>query len=109
MLFNAGVTIVAGTDGFAGFTLHRELELYAEAGIPAAQVLRIATYGSAKIVGREKDLGSIENGKIADLIIVNGNPMDNMSDIRRTELVMKDGAILDPRKLYKALSIKPAF
>ncbi len=82
LLYDAGIPIVAGTDSFAGFALHRELELYAEAGIPANKVLQIATINSAKIMKRETELGSIKKGKLADLILVDGNPTERISDIR---------------------------
>jgi imidazolonepropionase-like amidohydrolase len=106
-LYDAGVTIEAGTDSYAGFTLHRELELYAEAGIPTADVLRIATLGAAKVVGKDKELGSVEAGKRADFILVDGDPLAKMSDIRRVTLTVKDGVVLDPAELYKAVGVKP--
>ena len=56
-LHDAGVTIVAGTDALAGFALHRELELYVEAGIPAPEVLRIATLGAAQVMKRDQRAG----------------------------------------------------
>ena len=105
-MYDAGVTIVAGTDDFAGFALHRELELYEAAGIPRAEILRIATIGAAKVMKRDKELGSIAPGKLADLIIVDGNPLERMSDIRRVTFVMKDGRIYDPRAMYTAIGVK---
>ncbi len=57
-LHDAGVTIVAGTDALAGFTLHRELELYVDSGIPAPEALRIATLGAARVMKRDQELGS---------------------------------------------------
>jgi hypothetical protein len=106
-LYDAGVTIEAGTDALAGFDLHRELELYAAAGIPPAQILRLATLGAARVVGRDKDLGSIAPGKKADFILVEGDPLTNISDIRRVTLTVKDGAVLDPAELYKSIGVKP--
>jgi len=93
MLYDAGVPIVAGTDSMPGFALHRELELYVEAGIPAPQVLRIATIGAARVMKRDGELGSIRPGKLADMILVDGNPATRISDIRRVTLVIKDGNI----------------
>lgn len=104
-LHDAGVTIVPGTDAMAGFALHRELELYAEAGIPAAEVLRLATLGSARVAGVADSLGSIEPGKLADLVLVAGDPLSRMSDVRRTRLVVKGGVLHDPRELRRALGI----
>jgi imidazolonepropionase-like amidohydrolase len=107
MLYDAGVPIVAGTDAPAGFALHHELELYSAAGIPNADVLRIATIGAARVLGMDKETGSIKVGKIADLIIVNGDPLKTISDIRRVELTMKDGVIHESAKVYRALGVKP--
>ena len=106
LLYDSGVTLVAGTDGPAGFTLHRELELYVQAGIPASEVLRLATLGSARVLKQDRDLGSIAPGKLADLILVDGDPARNISDIRRTQLVIKDGAIFDPAALYRSVGVQ---
>lgn len=105
-MYDAGVPIVAGTDAFAGFAYHRELELYARAGIPTTDVLRIATINAARIMKRDKDLGSIASGKLADLIIVDGNPVERISDIRRVTYVMKDGQVYDPAAMYAAFGVR---
>jgi cytosine/adenosine deaminase-related metal-dependent hydrolase len=107
LLYDSGVTIVAGTDGLPGFTLHRELELYVQAGISPADVLRIATLGAARVAHRDQELGSIAPGKLADMVLVDGDPAKRISDIRRPSLVIKDGAFYEPAALYKALGIKP--
>ncbi|MGH7694343.1 MAG: amidohydrolase family protein [Gemmatimonadaceae bacterium] len=106
-MYDGGVTIVAGTDGFSGFALHRELELYTAAGIPSVEVLRIATIGAAKVTKRDKELGSIAPGKLADLIIVDGDPVQRIADIRRVTFVMKDGRIYDPAAMYAAVGVRP--
>jgi imidazolonepropionase-like amidohydrolase len=98
-LWDRHVTIVAGTDNIPGFALHRELELYAEAGIPNAEVLSLATLGAAR--------GSIAPGKDADLVIVDGDPLAKMSDVRNVVTVVKGGTVIDPRALESALSIAP--
>ena len=103
----AGVKFVAGTDGLPGFTLPRELELYVAAGIPPAEVLRIATLDAARHVGRDGELGSITPGKLADMILVDGDPSRNIGDVRHVRLVVKDGAIFDPDALCRALGIEP--
>jgi hypothetical protein len=105
-LYRAGVPLEAGTDDIAGFTLHRELELYVRAGIPPAEALRFATYGAAQLIGRGADLGSVEPQKLADLILVDGDPTKNVSDIRRSSLVMKEGAVYFPAEVYEALGVK---
>lgn len=103
----AGIPLVAGTDGFAGFTLQRELELYVKAGIPPAEVLRIATWNGARYSRRLVDRGSIEPGKRADLILVEGDPTRNISDLRKVALVLQNGDAYYPDELYRELGVKP--
>jgi imidazolonepropionase-like amidohydrolase len=107
LLSRSGLGIEAGTDSMAGFALHRELELEVKAGIPAAQVLQNATLNAAKIMNLDKDLGSITAGKLADLVLVDGDPTQNINDIRKTELVVKDGVIYKPAELYTELGVSP--
>ncbi len=106
-LHDAGVTIVAGTDGQAGFNLHRELELYVDSGIPAPETLRIATLGAARVMKRDQDLGSIAPGKLADMVLVDGDPAARISDIRRVVLTIKDGNTYDPNAIWATLGVKP--
>jgi imidazolonepropionase-like amidohydrolase len=106
-LYDRHVPIVAGTDSFAGFSLHRELELYSEAGIPNADVLALATLGAAKVMKRDKTSGSIEPGKDADLVLVDGDPLVKMRDVRNVVNVVKAGVLVDTRKTEAALSIAP--
>ena len=106
-LYRAGVPILAGTDHLAGFTLHRELELYVEAGIPAPEALRIATLAAAEVTGRADRLGTVEPGKLADLIVVAGDPTRDISDIRKVELTIKGGTLYRSAELYQALGIRP--
>ena len=91
----------------AGFALHRELELDVMAGIPPAQVLQNATLNAAKIMSLDKDLGSITPGKLADLTLVDGDPTKNISDIRKTAVVVKDGVLYYPNELYTELGVMP--
>jgi imidazolonepropionase-like amidohydrolase len=107
-LYDAGVPIVAGTDNIGGFTLHSELDNYVAAGIPPANVLQIATLGAARVTNRDTELGSIAPGKLADLILVNGDPTTKISDIRRVVTVMKGGVMYDAAALYRALGVMPA-
>jgi len=106
-LHAAGVTLVAGTDAMPGFTLHRELELYHEAGIPAAEVLRIATLGAAAVMGAASENGSIEAGKRADFVLLAGNPLEDISALRRPVAVFKGDRWYDPARLYEAVGIRP--
>lgn len=105
-LYDNGITIVAGTDEGSGYALHRELEIYNEAGIAAPQVLRMATFTAAKVMKRDNELGSIAPGKIADMILVNGDPTTNISDIRKIDTVIKGGALLYPKEIYPAVGIR---
>jgi imidazolonepropionase-like amidohydrolase len=106
-LYESGVQLVPGSDGMAAFTVHRELEVYAEAGIPNAAILKMATLDSARVVGVDSRTGSIEVGKDADLILLDGNPLQDISAVRRALLVMKRGTAYRPDKLYKAVGVKP--
>lgn len=105
-MYDAGVPVVAGTDGMAGFTLHRELENYVRAGIPAPEVLRIATLGAARVMHRDDVLGSIAPGKLADVVVVDGDPTANISDVRKPVWVIKDGLLYDSRAVYAALGVR---
>jgi imidazolonepropionase-like amidohydrolase len=108
MMHDAGIPIVCGTDSLAGFALHRELELHVRAGIPAADVLASATLGAARIMKLDKDLGSVEAGKLADVILVDGKPAASIDQIRRVSLVVRDGALYDPAALLRAAGIQAA-
>jgi imidazolonepropionase-like amidohydrolase len=105
LLHDAGIPLVSGTDALAGFTLHRELELYVEAGIPAPEVLRIATLGAAQVMKRDRDNGSVSVGKFADLLLIDGDPARRISDIRRTSLVIKNGNVYEPAALYRSIGV----
>lgn len=105
-LYKNGVPIVPGTDGLPGFLYHRELELYVQAGIPAADVLKMATITSAEITGVSQSNGSIEAGKQADLILIDGNPLEQISDIRKIEWTMKGGHLYHAKDLYSSLGVK---
>ena len=105
-LYDAGIPLVAGTDGVEGLMLHRELELWVKAGIPASRVLQIATLGAARVAKADGTLGSIEPGKKADLVLVAGNPTVNIGDIRRCTVVVKDGVEYSSAQLYEALGVK---
>ena len=106
-LHDNGIQLVPGSDHMAAFTVHREIELYSEAGISNADVLRIATLDSARVVGVDDRTGSITVGKDSDLILIDGNPFDDISAIRRATLVMKGDTLYRPDELYKAVGVKP--
>jgi hypothetical protein len=103
----AGIQIVSGTDDVAGFAFQRELELYVKAGIPANEVLRIATWNGATYARVLSDRGSIERGKRADLILIDGDPTRDISAVRNVALVLQDGDAYYPAELYGELGVKP--
>lgn len=100
-LHETGVTIVPGTDGS---DFHSELENYERAGIAAADVLRIATIVSARVMGEERDHGSIAPGKIADLVIVDGRPLERIADLRRVDRVVRAGRVYRAADLLRGVS-----
>ena len=106
-LYENGVQLVPGSDNIAAFTIHRELEVYVESGIPAAAVLRMATLDSARVVGVDDRTGSIAVGKDADLILLEGNPLEDISAVRRATLVMKGANAYRPDELYRVVGVKP--
>lgn len=107
-LYDAEVPLaVATSDALPGATLHRELELLAQAGIPNGDVLHAATLGAATLLGRDSVEGRIAPGMRADLVIVDGDPLQVMAALRRTTLVVKDGIVWRPDRLHAALGITP--
>ena len=106
-MYKAGIPLVAGTDALPGFALHRELELYVKAGIPATEALKIATWNGARYTRTLDRLGSITPGKLADLVLVDGDPTTNITDLRRINLVVKEGVIYYPSEIHEALGVKP--
>jgi imidazolonepropionase-like amidohydrolase len=103
-LYDAGVTIIPGSDtGLVGYGLDRELELYVQAGMTPMAAIQSATIVSARVMKMEKDSGSVEVGKRADLVLVEGNPLKNISDIRRVVSVVSDGRMYDSKKLGRSV------
>jgi imidazolonepropionase-like amidohydrolase len=101
-LYDNGITIVAGTDQvFPGFSVWRELELYVESGLPAGDALQTATIIPARIMKLDNQYGSIAEGKNADLVIDDADPLQNISNLRKISLVIKDGNIYDPIKMHE--------
>jgi hypothetical protein len=93
----AGGKLLAATDaGFMpGLSLHYEMQMITDAGIPPMKAIQGATLWGAESIGKGKDLGSIEPGKLADLTIVEGNPLDDIAATRNVRMVIKDGRVLD--------------
>ncbi len=106
-MHDKGITIVAGTDmGFPGWSVDRELELYVQAGLTPMEALQSATIVPAKVMGLEKVSGSVEAGKRADIIIVDGDPLQNIRTTRNVKTVIKDGNIYDPVALHHLVGFK---
>src|ERR671925_260034 len=100
MLYDNGVTILSGTDipNFdlvPGVSLHHELELLVEAGIPPLEVIKIATRNGAQALGIEEDVGTIEPGKQADMIVLSDNPIDEISNTKKIEAVINNGQLIE--------------
>lgn len=99
-LHAAGVPIVAGTDmGFPGSSLARELELYVQAGLSPMQALQTATIVPARVLQLEAQTGSLTPGKQADLLILDANPLEQISALRRVRLVIKEGQVYEPARM----------
>ena len=106
-MHRAGVPLVAGTDAMPGFTLQAELALYVQAGLTPAQALQIATRNGAKYTGTSRDRGSVAPGKLADLVLVDGDPTKNIADLRKVALVITQGRWLSPKELHEEVGITP--
>jgi len=105
MCYKAGVRLIAGTDGpglgptLPGFGLHSEIELFEKAGIPPIDALRAATVTAAEALHMQNYLGTIEPGKFADMVIVEDDPLRDVTKTRRIYRVVKGGEIYDPQEL----------
>ena len=104
-----GVGILAGTDNgnpycFPGFSLHDELALLVDSGLTSLQALQAATLNPAKFFNRLNVLGTIEKGKIADLVLLDANPLDDIHNTRKIDAVITNGVFLDRKQLKKMLA-----
>lgn len=100
-MHKAGVPIVAGTDG-AGIELIHELEIYVSAGMTPAEALATATIVPARMVGQDAKTGSLKAGKVADLVLIEGDPSKRIGDLRQTRTVMMGGKLMDADALRQA-------
>ncbi len=106
ILFRAGVPLLVGTDSpepqvTPGFSMHQELEMFVESGIPPAAALRSATLQNAMALRQEQNLGSIAVGKFADLVLLTANPLDDIRHTRKIELVVRGGQVCRPAELLE--------
>jgi imidazolonepropionase-like amidohydrolase len=102
-LLAAGVDPTGNGGALPGFGDQRNLELLVEAGFTPVEALQIMTLNGAKVLGVDHDLGSVESGKIADLVVVRGNPASAPGDVRNVVHVFKDGVGYDPAKLIDSV------
>ena len=106
MIYESGVTVLSGSDipNFdlvPGASLHHELELLVEAGIPPLEVIKIATRNGAQVLGIEEEVGTIESGKQADMIILSDNPLDDIRNTKKIEAVIVDGQFIDNKQIIR--------
>jgi imidazolonepropionase-like amidohydrolase len=107
-LHKAGVPIVAGTDQTVpGFSLYREIELYVQAGFTPMEAIQAATIVPARVMKLDSELGTVEAGKRADLIIVGANPLESIHNIRKVESVITNGTLYNCPELWKSVGFKP--
>jgi hypothetical protein len=111
VLYRSGVTLLAGSDApepfvCPGFSLHQELELLVESGLPPGAALKCATVHNARILKRDKDLGSIEAGKLADLVLLRSDPLKDIRNTRMISKVIRGGRVLDPDEVLQAVPVK---
>ena len=108
ILHRAGLRIVAGSDtGVPGHSLHRELELYVKAGLTPMEALQSATVVPASVMHLDKDVGTIEPGKRADMILLDANPLEDISNIRTVSAVIANGRMYDSAALWQSVGFKP--
>lgn len=108
-LYRAGVPLLVGTDSPEpqvppGFSLHQELEMLVESGLTPAATLRAATLTNATVLGEKERLGSISAGKWADIVLLSANPLDDIRNTRRIELVIRGGNVCRPAELLKRVA-----
>jgi imidazolonepropionase-like amidohydrolase len=107
-LHRAGVPIVAGTDQTVpGYSLYREIELYAQAGFTPLEAIQAATIVPARVMGVDKEVGTVEIGKRADLILLGANPLDSIHNIRTVEFVITKGTMYNCAELWRSVGFKP--
>jgi imidazolonepropionase-like amidohydrolase len=107
-LHKAGVPIVAGTDQTVpGHSLHREIELYVQAGFTPMEAIQAATIVPARVMGLDKEIGTVEAGKRADVIILDGNPLESIRNIRKVEFVITNGVMYNCAELWRSVGFQP--
>ena len=103
-LHDAGVPVVAGTDeGVPGFSVYREIELYVQAGFSPMEALRAATAVPARAMHLDGEVGTLEVGKRADIIVLDANPLDRIANIRSVKMVMTNGTLFRSADVWRAV------
>ena len=107
-MHDAGVSLMAGSDSanpytYPGFSLHDELALLVEAGLTPVQVLRLATLEPARFLSKQETLGAVEKGKLADLVLLDGDPLADIKNTRRIRAVVVNGRLLEREELRRML------
>ena len=107
-LHKAGVRVVAGTDqAVPGHSLHREIELYVQAGFTPMEAIQAATVVPAQVMGLDAEVGTAEVNKRADLILLDANPLDDIHNIRTVRYVIANGVLYPTAKLWESVGFKP--
>jgi hypothetical protein len=107
-LHAAGIPMVAGTDqAIPGYSLHREIELYVEAGFTPLEALQSATIVAAKALNVEKESGSLEAGKRGDVLLLDTDPLVDIHNMRKVWRTVAAGAVYDPAPLWTSVGFKP--
>jgi imidazolonepropionase-like amidohydrolase len=108
-MHRAGVGILAGSDVlnpycFPGFSLHDELEWLVKAGLSPMAALQAATRNAALFLGREADSGTVQAGKLADLVVLDADPLQNIRNTRRIGSVVANGKLYSPEAILEMLA-----
>ena len=106
LLVDEKITVVIGTDTLPGLFLHHELALFVRAGVSPADALRMATIVPARVLGRQRQSGSIAVGKTADLVVVDGDPLARIADIGRVVATVRRGVVFASRPLYESVGVR---
>jgi imidazolonepropionase-like amidohydrolase len=105
---DAGLMVVAGTDkGVPGFSLQRELELYVDGGMSPLEAIQAATIMPARAMNLDRDLGTLETGKLADLVVLDDNPLERIAAVRSARFVVSNGRLYESAALWKAAGFTP--
>lgn len=107
-LWNAGVVLATGTDQWFPTAVHSEIEGLVLAGVPPAEAIAAATSVAARVLGAESEIGTIEPGKLADLVILDANPLEDISNVRHVWQVIQGGRIVDRDALLEFVRASPA-